>query len=72
MRKAVKVELPSGRTTLTAANGEYDDESGRAVVTTPRHSEIGAVFLFDYFLGQAKKPPDDALRRATDREEQRG
>jgi len=39
--KAVKVELPLGRTTLTAANGEYDEESGRAVVTTPRHSEIG-------------------------------
>jgi hypothetical protein len=39
MRKAVKVELPLGRTTLTAANGEYDEESGRAVVTSPpRHS----------------------------------
>ena len=36
MRKAVKVELPLGRTTLTAANGEYDEESG-----TYPHREAG-------------------------------
>jgi hypothetical protein len=41
MRKAVKVELPLGRTTLTAANGEYDEESERAVITASRRSEIG-------------------------------
>jgi len=29
--RAGKVELPLGRTTLTAANGEYNEESGRAV-----------------------------------------
>ena len=44
MRKAVKVEAPHGRTTLTAANGEYDEESERAVVTPPGHSEIGYGF----------------------------
>jgi hypothetical protein len=44
-----------GRTTLTAATGEYNEESERAVVTTPRHSEVGCHgFLFEYFWGQRK------------------
>jgi hypothetical protein len=69
---AVKVELPSGRTTLTAATGEYPEESERAVVTPPRRSEIGAVFLFDYFWGQNEKPPSAFFCRRRPREQPSG
>ncbi len=44
-----------GRTTLTAATGEYNEESERAVVTTPPFSETECHgFLFEYFWGQRK------------------
>jgi hypothetical protein len=46
---------------LTAATGEYNEESERAVVTTPPFSETECHgFLFEYFWGKGKTafPPE--------------
>ena len=71
--QAVKVELPLGRTTLTAENGEYSGESamGGGHNTTTSDSGIPP-FPFGEFFGAYIKPPDDALRRATLGTTQRG
>jgi hypothetical protein len=71
--QAVKVELPLGRTTLTAENGEYSGESamGGGHNTTTLGQQMPPFSLGNFF-GQYRKPPDDALRRATLGTTQRG
>ncbi len=47
--------LPTGRTTLTAENGEYNGASERRMSNSPRHSDEGGVAFFLIGFGATLK-----------------